>query len=59
MDTDKDGKLSKVELAVFFKAIGEDMTEDFWAQSDPDGDGYVLFEEFVGANDQTGNGEEL
>mmetsp|Transcript_22133 Transcript_22133/g.48088 ORF Transcript_22133/g.48088 Transcript_22133/m.48088 type:complete len:304 (+) Transcript_22133:26-937(+) len=59
MDTDKDGKLSKAELAVFFKTMGEEMTEDFWAQSDPDGDGYVLFEEFIGDNDQTRNGEEL
>jgi hypothetical protein len=29
------------------------MTEEFWRESDPDGDGYVSFEEFVGDSSTT------
>ena len=60
IDTDKDGKISKEELQNMFKALGQEMPEDFWRESDPDGDGYVSFEDFVGSSDKnTGRGEEL
>ena len=48
IDTDKDGKLSKEELGNMFLALGQPMPPGFWEESDPDGDGYILFEEFVG-----------
>ena len=48
IDTDKDGKISKLELAETFRLLGQEMTEEFWIESDPDGDGYVSYEEFVG-----------
>lgn len=59
MDLDKDGMISKYELANTFKALGQEMTEEFWTESDPDGDGHVTFKEFVGPNGHTGKGEEL
>ena len=59
IDADEDGKISKAELANTFKAMGQEMTEEFWAESDPDGDGYVLFEEFMGSDKREGKGEEL
>jgi len=71
IDTDNDGKISKIELANTFRSLGQEMTEEFWRESDPDRDGYVSFEEFVGdsgttatstATDKTvenGDGEEL
>ncbi|KAL7540961.1 hypothetical protein ACHAXR_010518 [Thalassiosira sp. AJA248-18] len=59
IDVDKDGKISKTELGNMFKALGQDMTDEFWTESDPDGDGYVLFEEFIGSNTGAGKGEEL
>lgn len=48
MDDDGDGKLSREELGTMFKQYGQEMTDEFWEESDPDGDGYVTFEEFVG-----------
>eukprot|EP00581_Thalassiosira_minuscula_P003826 CAMPEP_0183744026 /NCGR_PEP_ID=MMETSP0737-20130205/65519_1 /TAXON_ID=385413 /ORGANISM="Thalassiosira miniscula, Strain CCMP1093" /LENGTH=368 /DNA_ID=CAMNT_0025979661 /DNA_START=159 /DNA_END=1265 /DNA_ORIENTATION=- len=59
IDVDGDGKISKDELANTFKAVGQEMTEEFWAESDPDGDGFVSFEEFVGSSEPAGKGEEL
>ena len=62
IDTDKDGKISKDELAATFKALGQDLTDKFWHESDPDGDGYITFEEFagtVGGDNNEGRGEEL
>ena len=49
IDTDDDGKISKIELATIFRSLGQEMTEEFWRESDPDGDGYVSYEEFVGS----------
>ena len=48
MDEDGDGKLSRGELGAMFKEFGQEMPDSFWDESDPDGDGYVTFEEFVG-----------
>lgn len=59
MDLDKDGKLSKPEMAAFFASLEQEMPEDFWTESDPDGDGFVLFEEFVGSDKKAEKGEEL
>ena len=62
IDTDKDGKISKDELAATFKALGHDLTDEFWHESDPDGDGYITFEEFagtVGGDNNERRGEEL
>jgi Ca2+-binding EF-hand superfamily protein len=49
IDTDNDGKISKIELAAIFRSLGQEMMEEFWRESDPDGDGYVSYEEFVGS----------
>ncbi|KAL7498704.1 hypothetical protein ACHAWT_008433 [Skeletonema menzelii] len=54
MDVDGDGKISKDELAAAFEALGEEMTSEFWAESDTNGDGFVSVQEFIG--DQ-GHGE--
>ena len=59
IDVDNDGKISRAELEDTFKAAGQEMTEEFWEESDPDGDGYVLFEEFVGSGKRAGKGGEL
>lgn len=61
LDADGDGKISKDELASIFRANGQEMTEDFWLESDPDGDGFVTFEEFLGVSkgDAAGKGTEL
>lgn len=48
MDTDKDGLISKAELAAVFEEAGSKMTNDFWAESDPDADGFITFDEFLG-----------
>jgi Ca2+-binding EF-hand superfamily protein len=50
IDTDKDGMISKLELTETFRSLGQEMTEEFWIESDPDGDGYVSYEEFVGGS---------
>ncbi len=57
IDSDEDGKISKAELAYIFKELGGEMTEDFWDESDPDGDGFISFEEFAGSG--KARGEEL
>lgn len=59
MDADKDGKINRAELTDAFKAWGHEMTDDFWNESDPDGDGFVLFEEFVGSDKGSERGDEL
>jgi FKBP-type peptidyl-prolyl cis-trans isomerase len=48
MDADGDSQISKVELAAAFAAMGSEMTEEFWKESDVDGSGFVDFREFVG-----------
>ena len=48
MDIDGDGKISKEELAATFEAMGEPMTDEFWTESDTNGDGFVSIQEFVG-----------
>jgi len=48
MDTDRDGKISKEELAATFDALGEKMSDEFWDESDANGDGFVSIEEFFG-----------
>jgi len=58
IDIDKDGKISRAELTDAFKALGQEMTDGFWKESDPDGDGYVLFEEFIGSDKGTERGED-
>ena len=58
IDTDEDGKISKAELADMFSKLGQPMTEEFWEESDPDGDGFVTFEEFVGSDNKK-RGDEL
>ena len=52
LDVDKDGKLNKEELANTFKLLGQEMPEEFWLESDPDLDGFVTFEEFIGSDDK-------
>ena len=52
LDVDKDGKLNKEELANTFKLLGQEMPEEFWLESDADGDGYVTFEDFIGSDDK-------
>ena len=60
IDTDKDGKISKAELAYAFKGMGGEMTEEFWEEADPDGDGFVTYEEFTGSSSKAPeSGEEL
>ena len=59
MDTDKDGLISKAELAAVFEEAGSKMTEEFWAESDPDGDGFITFDEFLGYNRALEKGDEL
>jgi len=41
--------------------MGQEMPEEFWAESDPDGDGFVTYEEFIGSDDnkKAGSKEEL
>ena len=48
MDANGDGKISKDELMSVFEAMGEEMTDEFWAESDTNGDGFVSIQEFVG-----------
>jgi FK506-binding protein 14 len=48
IDIDHDGKISKEELAATFQALGEEMTDEFWTESDTNGDGFVSIQEFVG-----------
>lgn len=48
MDSDGDGKISKEELAAAFDALGEKMSEEFWDESDANGDGFVSIQEFIG-----------
>jgi Ca2+-binding EF-hand superfamily protein len=52
MDTDKDGLISKAELSAVFEEAGSKMTEEFWAESDPDGDGFITFDEFLGSSNE-------
>lgn len=60
MDTDKDGLISKAELAAVFDEAGSKMTEEFWAESDPDGDGFITYDEFLGSSNETlEKGDEL
>jgi Ca2+-binding EF-hand superfamily protein len=41
--------------------MGGEMTEEFWDEADPDGDGYVTYEEFTGSSSSKASesGEEL
>ena len=48
MDIDGDGKISKEELAATFQVLGEEMTDEFWTESDTNGDGFVSIQEFDG-----------
>jgi len=59
IDADKDGKISKAELAHIFKEMGGELTEDFWEESDPDGDGFLTFDEFTGSSKVSERGDEL
>jgi FK506-binding protein 14 len=59
IDIDKDGKISKAELAHAFKEMGGEMTEEFWEEADPDGDGFVTYAEFTGSSKASERGEEL
>jgi len=59
MDADKDMKLSREELSGVFKAMGQEMTDEFWDESDGDGNGYVSFEEFLGPKGGGGKKDEL
>lgn len=59
IDTDKDGRISKAELAETFIKLGQEMTEEFWLESDPDGDGYITYEEFIGSDNKGRSGDEL
>jgi Ca2+-binding EF-hand superfamily protein len=49
IDTDMDGKISKAELAAVFEGGGAKMTEELWKESDPDGNGYITYDEFFGS----------
>jgi FK506-binding protein 14 len=59
IDTDKDGKISKAELSNIFKEMGGELTESFWEESDPDGDGFITYAEFIGSKEGPERGEEL
>ena len=59
IDTDKDGRISKAELAETFIKLGQEMTEEFWLESDLDGDGYITYEEFIGSEKKGRAGDEL
>jgi len=59
IDMDKDGRISKAELAETFIKLGREMTEEFWLESDPDGDGYVTYQEFLGSDNKGRSGDEL
>jgi Ca2+-binding EF-hand superfamily protein len=61
IDSDEDGRISKAELAYIFEEMGGELTEDFWDESDPDGDGFITFEEFAGSGkvSESERGEEL
>jgi len=49
IDMDMDGKISKAELASVFEGGGAKMTEEFWKESDPDGNGYITYDKFFGS----------
>lgn len=55
MDADGDSKISKEELAAAFAAMGSEMTEEFWEESDKDRSGFVHFQEFVGDSGDGGD----
>ena len=55
MDADGDSKISKEELAAAFAAMGSEMTEEFWKESDKDRSGFVEFQEFVGDSGDSGD----
>lgn len=55
MDADGDSKISKEELAAAFAAMGSEMTEKFWEESDKDQSGFVEFQEFVGDSEDSGD----
>lgn len=60
IDRDGDGKISKEELGAMFAAYGSEMTDEFWIESDVDGDGYVSFAEFItDTKKKNGGTEEL
>mmetsp|Transcript_25659 Transcript_25659/g.38849 ORF Transcript_25659/g.38849 Transcript_25659/m.38849 type:complete len:311 (-) Transcript_25659:92-1024(-) len=47
MDEDKDGKVSKEEMAKALASFGETLEEELWLRSDTDGDGYIAVDEFA------------
>mmetsp|Transcript_1468 Transcript_1468/g.1977 ORF Transcript_1468/g.1977 Transcript_1468/m.1977 type:complete len:336 (-) Transcript_1468:63-1070(-) len=57
IDTNQDAKISKEELGKMFESLGQEMTEDFWIESDLDMDGYVSLEEFVGVENTGTNAD--
>ena len=61
IDSDEDGRISKAELAHIFVEMGGELTDEFWDESDPDGDGFITFEEFAGSGkvSESERGEEL
>ena len=60
IDTDSDGKLSRDEVAAYFKQMGQDDVPDgLWDNEDADSDGHISWEEFSGPKGENPMGDEL
>jgi len=60
IDTDADGKISKDEVGVYFKAQGQgEMPAGLWEKEDADGNGHISWEEFGGPKGANPMGDEL
>mmetsp|Transcript_25163 Transcript_25163/g.38414 ORF Transcript_25163/g.38414 Transcript_25163/m.38414 type:complete len:213 (+) Transcript_25163:143-781(+) len=60
IDTDEDGKISKDEVGVYFKNMGQDeVPQELWEREDSDKDGFISWEEFSGPKGGNPMGDEL
>merc|ERR1719232_1890035 len=51
LDTDKDGRLTRIELSKLLIETGLQLTDQFWKESDLDSDGFISLQEFLGASE--------
>ena len=60
IDTDSDGKISKDEVAAYFKSNGQDeVPDELWQREDADSDGFISWDEFSGPKGSMPMGDEL